>query len=269
MLAPWGMGVHMPETTGPALRRWLLAALADLGGAAPRRAVHARVEELFGSEFTAEDRRPRRGRPGGEQAWRNNLDSLYDRFKKSGLMAPSRAHDPWTLTDVGRQEATRHRLPAVSQDDLLSGFRPGSGEEYRTRLTAREIVSQRNHEPLLERYGTAASVVGWAPVTEGIYPRDLELRRGSDLWLVEVKVVYGGNATQAVRAVVGQLMEYRYYWYGDRAPGLLGVFSECIGKEHARYLDSIGICSAWEEQSQWDGSRKASEARLIPNWVPL
>src|SRR4051812_36621596 len=74
-----GQAVRVTETHGEILRRWLLTAVRDLGGAAPRKQVHTRVDELFGRDFTTEDLAPRVGR-GGEPAWRNNLDSLYDRL---------------------------------------------------------------------------------------------------------------------------------------------------------------------------------------------
>jgi hypothetical protein len=98
----------MSETTGGTLRRWLLAAVADLDGMAQRAEVHARVENLYGDKFTAQDRAPRSGRPAQEPAWRNNLDSLYDRLKKQGVMLPSKARDPWRLSDIGLKEAASY-----------------------------------------------------------------------------------------------------------------------------------------------------------------
>lgn len=90
----------MSETTRAVLKSWLLIAVADLGGSAPRADVHGRVEDKFGHQFTTEDRLPRVGRR-GEEAWRNNLDSLYHLLKKEGLMMPSSRGDEWQISPQG------------------------------------------------------------------------------------------------------------------------------------------------------------------------
>jgi hypothetical protein len=254
---------YMSETTGGTLRRWLLAAVADLDGMAQRAEVHARVENLYGDKFTAQDRAPRSGRPAQEPAWRNNLDSLYDRLKKQGVMLPSKARDPWRLSDIGLKEAASYTV--VDEIDLLAYFKPSDGGNYRSRFKEIEIIKKRHHDPLLRKYGEALSAMGWQPLTTTVYPRDLELRRQGQVWLVEVKVLYRGNATEAVRAALAQLLEYRHYYYDrKRWPMLMALFSESIGDEHVRFLESLGIASTWRNGIAWLGSDTASTAGLVP-----
>jgi hypothetical protein len=252
----------MGETTGAPLRRWLLVATADLGGAAKRADIHSLVEELFGSEFTEDDRKPRVGRPAGEAAWRNNLDSLYDRLKREGSMRPSRRGDSWTLSEMGLKEADRHGHD-LPNSTWHSNFKPGSSKEYTQRVSRPEISVRSDHDPLIADYVTGLDE-GWEARND-VYPRDLELRRHGTVWLVEAKMLYEGNATQAVRAAVGQLYEYAYFLYtkGPR-PSLLALFSESIGKAYPEYLASRAIEAVWRTRTGWFGSSGAVQAGLVP-----
>jgi len=251
------------ETHGDALRRWLLTAVRDLGGAAPRALVHERVEQLFGPEFTSADRTPRVGR-GQEEAWRNNLDSLYDRLKKRGEMVSAGARAPWQLSESAAAEARSLPLVVTSESDLLAHFKPKNGDEYVAHLSGRVLRKERLHESLLGRYGRAMAARGWQPVTT-VHPRDLELRRAGERWVVEVKVVYNGNGTEATRAALAQLLEYRHFFYpGSGRPGMLAVFSEAIGAAHVALLDTLDISAAWASGSEWGGSHRAVAAELVP-----
>lgn len=253
----------MTETSGPALRRWLLTAVLDLGGAAPRAQVHARVEHLFSSYFTPEDRAPRVGR-GEEPAWKNNLDSLYDRLKKRGYMVSSRASAPWQLSPLGLAEA--HSLPELPVDeaDLLRSFKPKDGGEYLAHLKGRVLKKQRLHEPLLDAYGMDMHRDGWQPITT-VHPRDLELRRDHMVWVVELKVVYNGNGTEAARAALAQLLEYQHFYYPAHSkPGMIAVFSEPIGPAHVLFLDSLEVASVWRSGKGWNGSSFAISHSLVP-----
>lgn len=253
----------MSETRGATLQRWLLTAVLDLGGAGPRARVHARVEELFGESFTSEDVAFRVGR-GSEQAWKNNLDSLYDILKKRDLMISTGAKAPWQLTSAGLAEAHLCSTITSNSEDLLDNFKPKSGGEYRARTRSRVQVKKLLHEPLLTAYGQAISVAGWKPITT-VHPRDLELRRRDSIWVAELKVVYNGNGTQAARAALAQLLEYKHFFY-DKASsvGMLAVFSESIGDALIQFLDTLHIASVWRSGSIWDGSPYAQQSDLIP-----
>jgi hypothetical protein len=75
--------------------------------------------------------------------------------------------------------------------------------------------------------------------------------------VLPAKVLYQGNATDAVRAVLGQLYTYRYFLYSDILPRLVGLFSEPIGDAYAAFLDECGIASVWKGGGHWMGSPTA------------
>lgn len=259
----------MAETGARILRTWLLIALRELGDAAPRQAVHQAVETLFGSQFTSEDKAARRGRPGDEPAWRNNLDSLYDRLKREQVFLPSRRGQPWRLSAAASAEASA--LPGFGVGALKPDgqFNPKNSDPYTANVAAAVQVKLRDHEALLADYGTAVAKVGWRPVTT-VHPRDLELSRVGETVLVEVKMVYGGRITAAVREALAQLIAYRYFFYQSPGlPGLLAVFSEDPGSDNRGLLQSIGIASVWREGSGWNGCSEASIAGLVPAPVAL
>lgn len=94
------------------------------------------------------------------------------------------------------------------------------------------------------------------------------LTKGGHEWLVEVKVVYKGDATTAVRAVVGQLLQYRHFFYTDKPnPSLVGVFNEPIGDAYIAFLEELGIRSVWREDGKWSGSESAHHDTLVPKSV--
>ncbi|WDZ85570.1 hypothetical protein [Micromonospora cathayae] len=264
----------MAETSGNKLRKWLLLSLQDLGGKGPRAEVHQRIEVLFGEEFTPEDLLPRVGRPAKEPAWRNNVDSLYDRLKKTGvLLSTQRRGDPWELSPSGQAEAVAlgRSLPHVGQRPVVNvpvgsagEFHPKSSEPYVAQIRARTVLKSRDHESLLAVYGTLMIGKGWRAVTS-VHPRDLELTLDHRVWLAEVKMVYGGDVSGAARAALGQLIEYRHFFYDPQdPPGMLGIFSEPLGDAHVGMLSSVGVACVWRSDTGWDGSRQAKAAGLIP-----
>jgi hypothetical protein len=103
-----------------------------------------------------------------------------------------------------------------------------------------------------------------------MYPRDLVLRRfAGDLqtdWLIEGKAVKEGNAKQAVREAVAQLLEYSYYEYEKRdepKPHLMALFTEDIG-QYSEYLEDHGIASVWRApDGEWAGSATAISWGLV------
>ncbi|WP_432831429.1 hypothetical protein [Dactylosporangium sp. CA-092794] len=254
----------MAETGARVLRAWLLIALRELGDAAPRQAVHQAVATLFGDQFTDDDLAPRRGRAGAEQAWRNNLDSLYDRLKKERILLPSQRAQPWRLSPAGSTEASG--LPEVGVGTLKPDgqFNPKGSGPYTANIAAAVQVKMREHEALLADYGRAVAAIGWRPVTT-VHPRDLELSRAGKTWLAEVKMVYGARVTPAVREALAQLLAYRYFFYpAVPHPGLLAVFSEDPGGDNVGLLLSIGIASVWRSESGWEGCQAAIAAGLVP-----
>jgi hypothetical protein len=76
-------------------------------------------------------------------------------------------------------------------------------------------------------------------------------------WLVEAKVLYRGNATEAVRAALGQLFTYRFFLYADDQPRLVALFAEPIGEAYVTLLDSLGVASVWKAAGRWLGSPRA------------
>lgn len=147
----------------------------------------------------------------------------------------------------------------------LEGFRPKTSEDYFVRIAAGEQRKKRVHEELVRRFGPYICQRGFTPITAQVHPRDLVLQTVEDEWLVEAKAVKKGNATQAVREAVGQLLEYSYFWYvqkGLRKPHLLGLFSEDIGV-YASYLEDHGIGAIWRTSDGWAGSASAVEWGMV------
>lgn len=149
-----------------------------------------------------------------------------------------------------------------SAGDPLRDFKPKSDADYVTYLTGRQLRKSRRHETLVREYGLWAHTEGFRPATN-VHPRDLVLRTDAAEWLVEAKVVYLGNATDAVRAALGQLLTYRYFLYGtETEASLLALFSEPVGDAYVIFLARYGIESVWREAGMWVGSAGAERARL-------
>ncbi|MFF4603512.1 MrcB family domain-containing protein [Streptomyces sp. NPDC001339] len=141
----------------------------------------------------------------------------------------------------------------------LEGFQPKTSDDYYVQLAAAEQRRTRAHEGLIRRFGPYILRRGFTPITHRVHPRDLVLQANGDEWLVEAKAVKKGNPTQAVREAVGQLLEYRYFWYalrGEPKPHLLGLFSEDIGV-YTNYLEEHGIGAIWRTPDGWAGSSTA------------
>jgi len=254
----------MAETSGMALRMWLLTTLGDLGGAGLRREVHERLALLFAHDFTAEDKAPRVGR-GGEAAWRNNVDSLYHRMKgeKLPLVAAAVRNDPWALLPAGWSELAGEGDHLRAREGLYRQFKPKNSGTYTSYTPARTQLKSRKHEAVLEQYGIAMDASGWQ-LNTNVHPRDLELDREAILCLAEVKMVYDGNAVQACRSAVAQLLEYRHFYYRGSNPVCLAVFSESIGDALVEFLSSLGIAAVWQVDDGWSGSDLASLRGLVP-----
>jgi len=159
----------------------------------------------------------------------------------------------WELDRLGKDRLDQLANP-------LQHFAPKDASDYRAHLAARELVKTRAHEDLVNDYGRWTAAQGFTPLT--LHPRDLVLRHPQGEWLVEAKMLYHGNATEAVRAAVGQLLSYRYFLYSASAPSLLALFSEPIGDAYVAFMASLSIAAVWRSVDSWAGSPVAVAAGL-------
>ena len=150
---------------------------------------------------------------------------------------------------------------ASSEPDPLRDFKPKSDADYVAYLDGRTLRKSRRHERLVADYGMWAAAHGWTPSTKE-HPKDLVLRSNGDEWLVEAKVLYNGNATEAVRAALGQLYSYRHFLPCDSAVRLIGLFTEPIGDAYVGFLEKYGVASVWKSGLGWAGSADAAAANL-------
>ncbi|MFJ5109837.1 MrcB family domain-containing protein [Streptomyces sp. NPDC088551] len=153
----------------------------------------------------------------------------------------------------------------VNEGDALAGFSPKDSSDYIANIPARQQIKKRHHEALVKSFGQHVASCGYIPTTRLMHPKDLVLHRAgqssntSDEWLVEAKVVRGGNPTEAVRQAVGQLYEYSHFFYRERKlpePHLVGLFTEDVGV-YSGYLEERGIASIWRDGDNWRGSPRA------------
>jgi len=147
--------------------------------------------------------------------------------------------------------------------DLLRDFAPKSDADYVSHLSGNAIVKTRRHETLVREYGELAKGIGLSPATN-VHPRDLTLLDEGVEWLVEAKVVYLGNATNAVRDAIGQLFQYRHFLYPpDSGVRLAALFTEPVGQAFVDLLQELGIEAIWKSPSGWEGSPGAVTAHLV------
>lgn len=150
--------------------------------------------------------------------------------------------------------------------DPLGGFHPKDSSDYIANIPARQQIKSRKHEALIDEFGQHVLECGYSPTTAKMHPRDLILHltgaaEEDPEWLVEAKVVRSGNPTIAVREAMGQLYEYRYFYYrelGRPDPYLLALFASDIGI-YSQYLEEHGIASLWRTEGGWQGSPLAVE----------
>jgi hypothetical protein len=152
--------------------------------------------------------------------------------------------------------------PSAGVEDLLARFTPKSDSEYAVRLRGGDLVKSRRHERLVAEYGRWVAQAGFAPSTQE-HPCDLVLRRAGAEWLVEAKVLDRGNATDATRAAIGQLLMYRHFLWLPTGPPphMVALFSEPIGAAYESFLEGLGIAVVWKERA-WRGSTAAVSSGL-------
>jgi hypothetical protein len=137
--------------------------------------------------------------------------------------------------------------------DPLRYFKPKDDSDYVARLSGRVLVKSRRHERLVRYYGEWLLAAGFDVFTDG-HPRDLVARRQREQWLVEAKILYQGNATNAVRSALGQLYTYRHFLYPAEKPHLVALFSEDVGEGYTDFLEEAGVASVWYDDGDWHGS---------------
>lgn len=145
------------------------------------------------------------------------------------------------------------------------GFKPKDRKDYLVKMAA---MTQRRrgdrHELLLMDYAAVAAQLGHKPRNQKVHPKDLTLNVSGQEWLVEAKVVYNGNAPQAVRAAIGQLAEYAHLLYEeDSRPRLMALFTEPVGPLFVGLLESLEIAAVWKGDDGWEASSLATAAGLI------
>jgi hypothetical protein len=260
-----------PQST---LRDLIVLALGRLSGAGKRADVLAEMDRLFGGAFTAEDRGPVRTRQ-FEESWRNRASFERAHMVRDRLLV-ERADGIWELDRLGRERLDklsgipvptkrRNRTPT----DPLKKFAPKDSSDYVAHLAGRILVKSRAHEELVRDYGQWAQSRGFRPFT--LHPRDLVLEHPGGEWLIEAKMLYDGNAAEAVRAAVGQLLDYQHFFYvvpGLPLPSLLALFSESIGGAYIKFLESLSIASVWRSADSWVGSSDALVAGLATRPAP-
>ncbi|MEQ8832822.1 MAG: hypothetical protein RJQ01_09430 [Microcella sp.] len=159
----------------------------------------------------------------------------------------------------GTLEAPRPVLALPSKDEhagALEEFRPKDASDYRAHIAGGEIVKTRRHEQLVREFGEWAQQYGLRASTAE-HPIDLVIRGDEREWIVEAKVLYRGNATDAVRAAIGQLLMYRQFLRPTGDCGMAALFAEPIGDAYAQFLDELHIAAIWQQAGEWAGNRCA------------
>lgn len=142
-------------------------------------------------------------------------------------------------------------------------FRPKDSSEYVAEIGAHVQRKSRKHEALLEQFAVDIGSFGWT-ANSNVHPRDLEVTRHGETWLVEAKTV-GPNAEHAVREAIGQLYSYRHFHYrrkGSADPKMLALFNEPIGKAFVELLEELGIDACWRDGQRWIATPKARHMML-------
>lgn len=145
-------------------------------------------------------------------------------------------------------------------------FKPKDRQDYLVQIQGRtERRRGDRHELLLKQYAKHAKRLGHQPSNTKVHPRDLTLQVGYEEWLVEAKVVYNGNASQAARAAIGQLFEYAHFLYlpPTPRPRMMALFTEPLGSGFVGLFDALGIGVVWKGPNDWEASDLAREAGLV------
>ena len=155
---------------------------------------------------------------------------------------------PGTIATPSSRQVSRRNAA-----DPLAGFKPKSASDYSAILKARELKKSRRHEKVVVEFSQHCKTQGFDTTTP--HPCDLVVHTGQSVYLVEVKIVYGGNVTNAVRDAVGQLLAYSYFLFPDEKPNLVAVFNEAVGSGYELFLKEHGITAIWWDDDSWKSSQ--------------
>ncbi|GAA5074057.1 hypothetical protein GCM10023319_08030 [Nocardia iowensis] len=187
-----------------------------------------------------------------------------DEMRSLAEQIRGQASGPGATIEQQNAPTTTQQPAGVVAGNVFAQFKPKSDTAYVAAIKAQVQTKNRHHERLVHEYGLAARALGFTPATN-VHPRDLTLTRDRRHWLVEVKMIYRGNAVEAVRAVVGQLLQYRHFLYPPTGDvGLVAVFNEPIGDACVGFLEAQGISSVWRHLDTWHGSLSATRDGLVP-----
>lgn len=244
-------------------RDWILEALSMAGGAASRQQVLELIQKSHADDLLSGDYYERESRP-GEAIWKNLASYERAEMVRDGLLRDPNVDGRrglWQLSDAGIVAAAE--ILDAKPHDAFEDFKPKDSAAYQAVVKQAVQVKQRTHEDVLKRYGDWCNTWGLRAVTVGAHPRDLLVRGLHREVLAEIKVVYNGNATDAVRAAGAQLLMYSHFLYAaDQQPLRLAVFSETIGAAYVDFLESLEIASAWPSATTWAGSATAVKLGL-------
>ncbi|MFV0129732.1 MrcB family domain-containing protein [Streptomyces sp. HMX112] len=260
---------------GARLHRYLTAQSQTLRGAL-RPKLAKRWQDALTLHVGPKHWRPRSYEKANVAARRYEIDRLpsdegltADLDEAVQLLRDAAAVDRFWLKTPKDDEPVIEYLPVEAHHgdgpfDPLSGFRAKGSDSYYVDIQGDRQERAKEHEALLLRFAHHAVACGYTPLTQGMHPRDVVLRHpdvpGQD-WLVEGKTVKAKKEYLAVREAVGQLYEYRHFYYEKRkkhAPHLIALFTADIG-DYADYLETLAITSVWERSGGWGGSRLAVE----------
>ncbi|MFJ4436852.1 MrcB family domain-containing protein [Streptomyces sp. NPDC088923] len=175
---------------------------------------------------------------------------------------------------AGAEASLREWEPAsFLEEDPLAHFHPKDDTAYHVKLAESSQLRNRYHEALVASFGRYVLKRGFIPVTDGVHPRDIVLKKAGLLYsgapevLVEAKFVKDGKAMPAVREAVAQLLEYRYFLYraeGSDEPYLLALFSENVGEAFEPYIEDLGFGAVWADgRGGWAGNTLAREWGIV------
>jgi len=161
----------------------------------------------------------------------------------------------------GRTGTTPPRAPALAPNERERRFEPKDSSDYRAHIGEHEQVRSQSHIKLVTSLGQWVAGRGYEP-NENVHPIDLLLHGpGRDL-LVEVKVFPIGRGRRPLRECVGQLFEYRHFYYDD-STGLVAALSANPGPAYLQLLSALGVAAMWTVGKRWEGTAMAREYGLV------
>jgi len=170
------------------------------------------------------------------------------------------------LSSIFEREPVRSgKVPATDKpdSDALRKFEPKDASEYLAFMEGRTLHKTRLHEDLLTNF--ARHVRQRKFEVKAPHPRDMVLRRDGGEILVEAKDVGADNPLFAVRAALGQLLQYEHAYYrmrGFEVPILIALFSTPVGGYFTSFLEIHAVGSVWPENGIFCGSLIARNAGL-------